>query len=132
MDAATIRRALYDFYKFNPKDFRVQASGTGYLVGINKQRQATPNEYVGQRNMDGEPDVAANDFVDVEIPVPDLPGTPLGQTIAVNTGNQNNELCLIGQWVGVEMVTLRFWNRSASSPNGFAPTDIYVRVFVPA
>jgi len=39
MDAATLRRALYDFFKFNPKDFRVQASGTGYLVGINKQQQ---------------------------------------------------------------------------------------------
>lgn len=37
MDAQTLRRALYDFFKFNPKDFYVQASGSGYLVsGVKK------------------------------------------------------------------------------------------------
>lgn len=32
LDAQTLRRALYDLFKFNPKDFFVQASGTSFLV----------------------------------------------------------------------------------------------------
>lgn len=32
MDAPTIRRVLRDFFKFNPKDFLVQGSPTGYLI----------------------------------------------------------------------------------------------------
>lgn len=37
MDAGEIRRALYDFFRFNPKDFIVQGSGTGFLVRLAKQ-----------------------------------------------------------------------------------------------
>jgi len=32
LDAPTLRRVLRDFFKFNPKDFFVQSSGTGFLV----------------------------------------------------------------------------------------------------
>lgn len=32
IDAQTLRRALHDFFKFNPKDFLVKGSGTGFLV----------------------------------------------------------------------------------------------------
>lgn len=32
MDAQSLRRVLHDFFKFNPKDFFVQGSGTGFLV----------------------------------------------------------------------------------------------------
>lgn len=32
MDAQTLRRVLHDFFKFNPKDFYVKGSGTGYQV----------------------------------------------------------------------------------------------------
>jgi len=35
MDAQTLRRALADFFRFNPKDFRVQGSLTGFLVSLN-------------------------------------------------------------------------------------------------
>lgn len=38
LDAATLRRALGDLFKFDPKDFFVQAAGTGFLV-----RSARPN-----------------------------------------------------------------------------------------
>jgi len=38
MDAQTLRRALYDFFKFNPADFIVQASMTGFHIRANKQR----------------------------------------------------------------------------------------------
>lgn len=34
MDAQQLRKALYDFFKFNPKDFIVKGSGTGYLVEL--------------------------------------------------------------------------------------------------
>lgn len=34
MDAQTLRRALYDFYKFSPADFIVQASLTGFQVRL--------------------------------------------------------------------------------------------------
>lgn len=37
MDVQTLRRALYDLFKFSPKDFTVNGSGTGYLVGINRR-----------------------------------------------------------------------------------------------
>lgn len=36
LDAQTLRRVLHDFFRFNPKDFYVRASPTGFLVGINK------------------------------------------------------------------------------------------------
>ena len=34
MDAQQLRKALYDFFKFNPKDFIVKGSATGYLVEL--------------------------------------------------------------------------------------------------
>lgn len=34
MDAQVLRRALHDFFRFNPKDFYVRASPTGFLVGL--------------------------------------------------------------------------------------------------
>lgn len=34
MDAQTIRRALSDFFRFNPKDFFIQGSPTGFLVSL--------------------------------------------------------------------------------------------------
>jgi len=41
MDASTIRRALYDFFRFNPKDFIVSASGVGYMISAARPRQAS-------------------------------------------------------------------------------------------
>lgn len=38
MDAPTIRRLLADFFRFSPKDFNVQGSLTGFMVGLNPQR----------------------------------------------------------------------------------------------
>jgi len=38
MDAQTIRRALRDFFKFDPKDFSVRACATGFLVSSNARR----------------------------------------------------------------------------------------------
>lgn len=43
LDAQSLRRALYDFFKFNPKDFYIQASGSSYLVSAIKQN---PNSFV--------------------------------------------------------------------------------------
>lgn len=34
MDVQSLRRVLHDFFRFNPKDFFVQASATGFLVSI--------------------------------------------------------------------------------------------------
>lgn len=42
MDAQQLRRALYDFFKFNPADFIVQASLTGFHIRANTRRQPTP------------------------------------------------------------------------------------------
>lgn len=36
MDVPTLRRLLYDFFKFNTKDFLVQATNTGYSVSAIK------------------------------------------------------------------------------------------------
>lgn len=36
MDAQTLRRALTDFIRFNPKDFVVRGSPTGFMVGLAK------------------------------------------------------------------------------------------------
>jgi hypothetical protein len=41
MDAQTLRRFLYDFFKFNPKYFSTQACGTGYLVTPISQKSPT-------------------------------------------------------------------------------------------
>lgn len=47
MDAQTLRRALADFFKFNPKDFFVQGCGTGFLVSaaVKKGGSAAPPVY---------------------------------------------------------------------------------------
>lgn len=46
LDAQTLRRALRDFFRFNPKDFFVQASPTGFLVRLaNKSSFSTVGIY---------------------------------------------------------------------------------------
>lgn len=57
LDAQTIRRAVFDLFRFNPKDFFVQGSHTGFLVSIAKQSsQAVNNDFpfklVDQSNSD--------------------------------------------------------------------------------
>lgn len=42
MDAQTLRRVLHDFFKFNPKDFVVKGSGTGFLVSSNHKISIDP------------------------------------------------------------------------------------------
>lgn len=37
LDAQTLRRVLHDMFRFNPKDFRVQGSPTGFLVNLNSR-----------------------------------------------------------------------------------------------
>lgn len=43
MDAQTLRRALADLFKFNPKDFFVRGTPTGYLVELASTRGRTSN-----------------------------------------------------------------------------------------
>lgn len=40
MDAQALRRVLYDLFKFNPKDFLVQGSGTGFMVSLARRAVA--------------------------------------------------------------------------------------------
>lgn len=44
MDAQTLRRALADFFRFNPKDFFVQGSGTGLLVSAVRRSASAVSE----------------------------------------------------------------------------------------
>lgn len=42
LDADTLRRVLRDFFRFNPKDFSVQGSGTGFLVSALRRVSLPP------------------------------------------------------------------------------------------
>jgi hypothetical protein len=37
LDVSSIKRALFDLFKFNPKDFYVRGSPTGYTIGLNSR-----------------------------------------------------------------------------------------------
>lgn len=55
MDAQTLRRLLWDFIKFNPKDFTVQGSLTGFNVSARPARTAEPDCILGLYNRSDSP-----------------------------------------------------------------------------
>lgn len=117
MDAQQLRRVLYDFFKFNPADFIVQASLTGFHIRANKQRQQVAPTFT--KDLDGSETVEANRMLDITI---DAIGLPDGTPIALDTGGQGgSELApmFVGSYVKSGLIHT-FWHSSSDlAPSSF-------------
>lgn len=58
MDAQTLRRILYDFFRFNQRDFTVQASATGFHISATPAKQVAEHPlHCGNASAGGTPKI---------------------------------------------------------------------------
>lgn len=128
MDAQQLRRVLYDFFRFNPADFIVQATVTGYLVRANKK--ATP-KVISTTDISGYGGVPGLGTLETTFPAN---GALDFSPVVVNVAGASPNLGIMQTWIHNDQVHV-LWRNFDASYQYFTPesgyTETTLTIYIP-
>lgn len=114
MDVQTIRRAIRDFVRFNPKHFFVQASATGFLISLTN----SPGTPLGQLQL------FKIDNSTIGITAGQVAGLPYDGTLTLSVAGDGSIYAQVDVSTGMEFSNLSIYDNGSGAPPPLAPSHV--------